>query len=154
MTVTTTGTIRASTYAMVKLLRDNVTALQGARAFPPGEVVSSQQTRVIVQQYTPRERISGLGATVTSFATLRMKLDVYDKDSSKIDTVSDSVIQVIKQNRNYAPTVITIGADQAVTPKGQFYMLNIEGGTDVQFDERMQTYFRSIFVSGLWYQSS
>ena len=153
MTVTTTGTLRASTYALMKLLRDNASVLQ-QRVYPPGVVESAMMPRATVTQYTPKEQIDGLGASVTSFSQVRFKVNIYHKDPGQIDPVSDSVIQAVKQNRNYAPAAITIGQDAAVDPKGKFYQLAIDGGGEVSVDNKTQLYFRSIIVSGVWHQTS
>lgn len=149
-----TGSIRNSTYALNGLLRTNVTSVQN-RVYPPGDrPLQAKYPRIQLTQYTPAERISGLGATVQSFADLRFDVEVWSKEPADCDTVADSVIQTIKENRNYVPATTLVIDKATVNTNGYFLMLRVTGGSDTRLVEPEQLYRRTVSIGGRWFQSA
>lgn len=163
MAITTTGMIRASTFAMMKLLSANVPSVNipgtaKARVYPPGIQEDAAMPRITVSQSTAPEQPAELGASVKSWADVTFSIDIFDKRPGQCDITADEVIQAIESNRNYAPATITVRVgdmeDNAVDPKGQFYMLRISGGSPTIPFPPTQLYRRTVRVAGRWFKSA
>lgn len=145
---------------MNALLRANVTSVQ-KQVYPPGiRFVTARTPRVHITTFTPSENIASLGASIQSFNHLRMDLEVYGKTPAEVERCSDEVIQTIKTNRNYVPS-ITVPSDDGygqlngtTNSNGYFLMLRISGGSDTMLQPDSQLYRRTISLAGDWFQSA
>jgi len=128
------------------LLKAGVTAV-GNRVYIPGNTISSMMPRITISMLTPVERYAGLGlanSTTPTWREFTVKLDIWSKKMSDCDTVADTLINYLDQNKTYTPT----GGD------GFWMMLRLTGGSATVLNEPSQIWNRSVNFSGKFMQTS
>ena len=151
-----TGSIRNLTYALNKLLRDNV-SLVANRVYPVGVREENRTPRISVSELTPRETFAGIGANVPVWKNVAFKIDVWDKDPIMVEKVAEQVEDAVAKNRSYRPASFPVrdektGATSTVTNSEYFMNLRVTGGSATDLNASKQLYQRTINVGGLWLQ--
>lgn len=122
------------------------------RVFPPGIRLGAQGTRITITPLTPTEKRVGLGEGFGSYKGLWLlytfRVDVWDRDPVQVENTSNEVLYAVWKHRDYVPASVTDAA------KGQFFLLEIKGGSSVNLNEALQIYQRTINVAGIWLAKS
>lgn len=144
-----TNPIRASTYAMIQLLRDNISLISN-RVYPSGLRQDAKLPRITVAQLTPSEKRLGIGEIYSSgkgvWRMCTFKIDCWDRTPTGAEEMGDRVITAIWDNRGYR--------DSTNIPNGYFVNLEIAGGGITDLNPGMQVYQKTIMVKGRWLQTT
>jgi hypothetical protein len=143
-----TSPVRASTYALIELLRANITSVQ-KRVYPPGIRQDSQMPRITVFQLTPTEIRLGIGERYGSGKGLwricTFKIDCWDKNPTACEETADRVMRTIWDNRYYKT---------ANVPYGFFINLETAGGSETILNPGLQIYQKTVNVRGRWLETT
>lgn len=122
------------------------------RVYPPGIKQGSLMPRITITPLTPTEKRVGLGEGFGTNKGLWLqytfRVDIWDSDPTRIETVASEVQYAVWKHREYVPAT---AADAA---KGQFVLLEIRGGGSVALNEGVGVYQRTMNVAGIWLAKS
>lgn len=139
------GSIRSIQNLLVTTLKNNVAVNKRVYVFPgTTDQISSQLPRVTVSLISSPETFAGLGQgnNYPTWDFFTVKVDVWDKNPSNVDTIADDVLDALRTNRSLAGT------------NGQWFMMKANVATATTKNEQMQLYQRTINATGRWLQSA
>lgn len=134
-----------------EMLRLYVPLVQN-RIYPPGIRVDAQMPRITITPLTPQDGPSWIGenfgAYKGKFLTYTFKVDIWDRDPTQVEAVSNQVDYAIWKHRGYLP------ASTANKALGEFLLLRVNGGGAVTENKALQLYQRTMNVTGMWLSKS
>ena len=141
----------APAYSLNEMLRANVSSVSN-RVFPPGMREDAQTPRITITPLTPTEKRVGIGegwgSTKGLYYDYIFRVNVWDKDPSRLETVCGEVMHAVWKNRGYIPTDATNAA------LGQFINLEVKGGGEITQNAARQLYQRTLNIHGIWISKS
>ena len=136
--------------ALIEMLKTNIPAVN--KHIYPGDVrEGAQMPRISVSTLTPTEtRVSigeGFGAYKGLFYNYVFQIKVWDYNPTTVESATDQIFYAVWKNRGYTP----------LAPNniyGQFLLLEIAGGSTVEYDAPKNLWRRTINVKGKWLSKS
>jgi len=135
--------IRSSQYAMIELLRGQISTVNN-RVYPPGIRADAQFPRITVSALSPTEkrRLGEVWGTGKGRITIHnFKIDCWSKNPAEVDEIADYVNEAIFRNRGFIPSDAT---------KGYFLDCRFKGGSKNTLNPALQAFQRTVNVEAWW----
>jgi len=138
-----THPIRAVQYAMVDLLRKNVSRVHN-RVYCPGIKTDAQFPRIVIGVASPSEHrfIGEMWGTEKGRITINnLEVVCWSKNPREADEIADYVQNAILKNRYFVPVD---------SSKGYFIDSHFTGGSENTLDPALQAFQRTVNIEVWW----
>jgi len=154
-----TGATRQISFLLTKLLKDNVTSVSN-RVYPPGERVDATKfPRINVYTLSPQQQFAALGATAPTWRIFTTNFEIQAIKPQDCEIVAGEIEQTIMNNPNYRQANVTFsdwqrGAQTAEASNGYFNLLRCAGGSPTSVSPAMNSFRKTVTVTGKWLQTA